>query len=436
MAVVLTVWGRAFLFLGAWAGLVVVPVHLFGEADWVWPAATAGLAAYLAYHLQHIARLMRWVHAPIDTPVPDGRGLWDDLFAALHRRARTRAEQQNALALALERFQQAAEALPDGIVLCDRHGRIEWFNPCAQTHFHLQGERDRGQRLTNLVRDPGFADYLHERRYAEPYTYRAAAEGRTLLMQVVPYGADQVLLMSRDVSHVERLETMRRDFVANVSHELKTPLTVVAGFAETLLDHYEGIGAEEARSYLGLIHEQAARMRRLIEDLLTLAALETDGGGRHDEEVAVAPLLETILAEAEVLSAGRHRVQLHMQGPRALCGSATELRSAFSNLVTNAIRYTPDGGEVRVVWTADDHGGASLSVRDSGIGIAAEHLPRLTERFYRVDHGRSREKGGTGLGLAIVKHVLHRHGGVLQIASTVGHGSAFTACFPSSVVLP
>jgi len=431
----LTIWGGALLFAVLYGLLVCVPVAILLDGQWFWPAVSGGLLLYLGHHLLGIGRLLRWLRSPIDTPVPDGRGVWDDIFAALHRRARVRLEQQTALSHALERFQSAAAALPDGIVLCDHHGRIEWFNPCAGEHFQLQGERDRGQLLTNLVRHPDFADYLRGRRYAEPFLYRGAPAGRSLLIQVVPYGEDQTLLMSRDVSHVERLETMRRDFVANVSHELKTPLTVVAGFAETLLDHYAAIPAAEARNYVGLIHEQAARMRSLIEDLLTLAALETDGGGRHDEAVDVPGLLATIRGEAEMLSAGRHRLCLEVTGPARLRGSASELRSAFSNLVTNAVRYTPAGGEILVRWQAAGQG-ATLSVQDTGIGIAAEHIPRLTERFYRVDRGRSRETGGTGLGLAIVKHVLARHDAMLEVRSQLGAGSCFSAVFPASRLAP
>ena len=426
----LRVWGGALLFAAGYGLLVLLPVRLFA-AEWGWPAVTTGLGLYLVHHLLGIGRLVRWLQAPIDTPVPDGRGVWDDIFAHLHRRAKARLEQQSALSTALERFQRAAEALPDGIVLCDAYGRIEWFNPWAGDHFQLQGERDRGQLLTNLVRNPEFADYLRRRNYAEPFLYRTAPGGRTLLVQVVPYGEEQTLLMSRDVSHVERLETMRRDFVANVSHELKTPLTVVAGFAETLLDHYEAISADEARSYIGLIHEQAARMRRLIEDLLTLAALETEAGGRHEETVAVVEMLATLRTEAEALSAGRHRLRFEVDGPPRLRGAAGELRSAFTNLVTNAIRYTPEGGEIVVRWQRQE-AGACFSVSDTGIGIAAEHLPRLTERFYRVDRGRSRETGGTGLGLAIVKHVLARHDAQLEVRSQPGAGSCFSAVFPAS----
>lgn len=427
------VWWRVALYAALVGGVVVPGVYLY-EPDWLWPAICAALAWYLLWHLLGLARLAAWLRGPLDAPVPDGTGIWNEVFALLHRRAKARLAEQSALSRSRDRFQRAAEALPDGIILCDRDGRIDWMNPMACRHFQLNAQRDTGQLLTNLVRQPAFARYLAERRYAEPFVYRSErVHALTLTVQVVPYGEAQVLLMSRDVSHVERLETMRRDFVANVSHELKTPLTVVAGFAETLLDHYAADCPPEVREFVGHIHEQAARMRRLIEDLLTLSALET-GSAASDETVDVAPMLHSLLAEAELLSDGRHRLELAIAGPTRVRGSARELESAFGNLLTNAVRYTPAGGEIRVSWQADARG-ADLVVADSGIGIAPEHLPRLTERFYRVDRGRSRDSGGTGLGLAIVKHVVARHDATLDIQSRVGEGSRFTVRFPPARLL-
>lgn len=428
------VWWRAALF-AACIGFIVVPAVYLVEPAWIWPTVGTALAWYLLGHLLGLARLVAWLRGPLDAPVPEAGGIWNEVFALLHRRVKARQAEQSALSRSLDRFQRAAEALPDGIILCDRDGRIDWMNPTACRHFQLNAERDAGQLLTNLVRQPAFARYLAERRYAEPFVYRSErVHALTLMIQVVPYGEEQVLLMSRDVSHVERLETMRRDFVANVSHELKTPLTVVAGFAETLLDHHAVCSPEELREYVGHIHEQAARMRRLIEDLLTLSALET-GSAAGDEAVAVDTLLRALVAEAELLSDGRHRITLSVEGPTQLRGSGRELESAFGNLLTNAVRYTPAGGEIRVSWQADASG-AELAVADNGIGIAPEHLPRLTERFYRVDRGRSRDTGGTGLGLAIVKHVAARHEATLDIQSQPGAGSRFSLRFsPSRLIL-
>jgi len=238
------------------------------------------------------------------------------------------------------------------------------------------------------------------------------------------------MLLVRDITQMERLETMRRDFVANVSHELKTPLTVVSGFVETLEDGWQDMQPEEIRHFLALAGEQAARMRRLIEDLLTLSALETDAPPL-EEEVDMPAILAEIREEAQVLSSGRHTISLDNQGPDRLLGNAGEIRSALANLASNAVRYTPGGGRIDLHWQQTADGGAAFVVADTGIGIEDRHLPRLTERFYRVDRGRSRETGGTGLGLAIVKHVLERHGARLAIESRPGQGSCFTAQFPS-----
>ena len=259
-------------------------------------------------------------------------------------------------------------------------------------------------------------------------------EELTLLLQVIPYGADQKLLVSRDISQIERMETIRRDFIANVSHELKTPLTVVAGFSEMLADDFAAYSPSEIEHYLKLICEQNARMQRLIDDLLTLSALESGTAGPVAEPVAVEPLLTSILADTQALSAGKHEIELAVEMPSVLNGCANELRSAFSNLAANAVRYTPAGGRVTLTWRESAAGGEFV-VADTGIGIAPQHLSRLTERFYRVDRSRSRETGGTGLGLAIVKHVLTRHEATLRIDSEPGKGSRFSAHFPPHCLL-
>jgi two-component system phosphate regulon sensor histidine kinase PhoR len=251
-------------------------------------------------------------------------------------------------------------------------------------------------------------------------------------LQLVPYGEAQKLLLSRDVTQAERVETLRRDFVANVSHELRTPLTVLVGFLETVRELK--LDPQRTRDYLGMMQEQAARMQRVIEDLLTLSQLES-APPPSAERVRMGPFLERLRSDAEALSAGRHRIVVDGLPAMDVLGSESELASAFGNLVTNAIRYTPRGGEVRLVWR-DETEGSSFSVRDTGVGIAAEHLPRLTERFYRVDRGRSRETGGTGLGLAIVKHAAARHQALLEIESEPGKGSRFTLRFPGRRTVP
>jgi two-component system phosphate regulon sensor histidine kinase PhoR len=284
-----------------------------------------------------------------------------------------------------------------------------------------------------MIRHPGFVAYLRTGDFGEPLMLRAARD--TLLeLRVIEFGEDQKLLNSRDVTAAERLEIVRRDFVANVSHELKTPVTVLSGFVETLADESFELPAAQRRRFLALMAEQAKRMQRLIEDLLVLSALESSVSAADEQPIDVRSFVERLAEEARALSGGRHRVEAAFDADYQLLGSPKELHSAFSNLVSNAVRYTPEGGTVRLAWQAGDDG-AVFTVSDTGIGIEPRHIPRLTERFYRVDSGRSRDTGGTGLGLAIVKHALTRHQAVLRITSEPGRGSSFSAVFPPGRIL-
>ena len=379
-----------------------------------------------------VLRLIRWTACPLGTPTPSASGAWGAVFDGLHRRARLASAQREQATQELDRFRRAAEALPDGVMILDGHRAIEWMNLHAEACFGLTGSVDTGSRITHLLREPEFLDYLdspdHRGVPLELHTQRNP--GRSLQVQAAPFAAGRTLLLVRDVTQLQKLATMRRDFVANVSHELKTPLTVTLGFVETALDAVNDTPPQEIAQYLLAAAEQARRMQRLIDDLLTLSSLETDSPPPLEDPIDVAALLSDIRDEAAALSAGRHRITVENQGPRGLLGSVRELRSVFANLAGNAVRYTPDGGEIELRWSADGAAGGRFSVRDSGIGIAAQHLPRLTERFYRVDRGRSRDSGGTGLGLAIVKHVLERHQAALQVESQPGQGSVFSAVFP------
>lgn len=425
--------GLHALFVLALFGLcVVLPVWIMAGAFWGMAALAAGLACLSLFHFVYLLRLYAWLEGPPEQPVPQGRGLWNRIFASLHRRARQRAEQQRLLSDALERFRRAVQAFPDGLIIFNQHHQIEWVNARAASHFRLDPQGDRGQPLTNLIRQPDFVAYLERGEYAVPVVFpNPRCPGQTLLVQVVSYALGENLLLSRDVSDQERLDVMRRDFVANVSHELKTPLTVVAGFAEMLADPDLDPDPAQVRHYMGLIAEQTQRMQRLIEDLLTLSVLESTAVAQREEVVDLEALCHALVRDAEVLSAGRHHISLKLEGYIQLEGNPQELRSAFGNLITNAIRYTPAGGEIRIEWQGTAAAGV-FAVTDTGIGIAAEHIPRLTERFYRVDRGRSRETGGTGLGLAIVKHVLSHHQAVLEVESQPGKGSRFAARFPAS----
>lgn len=382
------------------------------------------------FHLYYAMRLKHWVGNPMDTPLPDGFGFWGNVFAALRRRVRKRAEERRTVEEALESFRRAVHAFPDGIIIFNEHGQIQWVNATAARYFQLDPVVDKGQVLTNLIRHPDFVTYIQGADFSLPLLFpNPRSVGQTLLVQVVSYAAGENLLLSRDVSDQERLDVMRRDFVANVSHELKTPLTVVVGFAEMLSDPDLSPEPEQVQMYVTMIAEQTRRMQSLIEDLLTLSALESASSIHQEEVVDLEPLLKNLHQEGEVLSGGRHQISVTIEGPCLLRGNAQELRSAFGNLLANAIRYTQEGGDICMNWRRCPEGG-ELSVVDTGIGIGPEHIPRLTERFYRVDRGRSRDTGGTGLGLAIVKHVLNRHQATLEVESELGKGTRFTARFP------
>jgi two-component system phosphate regulon sensor histidine kinase PhoR len=395
----------------------------------------AGAAALVLFHVWHLDLLSRWADGPIDAPVPEGRGSWRAVFTGLYRRARTRAAVQRGLAQRLERFAAAAEAIPEAIVVLDDANRIRFANARARSHLGLDPERDLGRAFGNLVRQPEVIRYLEAGDFSDAVVVPSEREtGVTLSIQVVPYGDEQKLLLSRDITRIESAARMRREFIANVSHELKTPLTVVAGFVETLQDLE--LDERLRRRYLGLVQEQARNMQRLVDDLLTLSSLESEQNPPVEATFPVVPLLDEACAQARALSAGRHTIVAACADDSAalLRGMREELASAFGNLVSNAVRYTPDGGTITLSWQIDDAGCGRFAVADTGVGIAAEHLPRLTERFYRVDRSRSRATGGTGLGLAIVNHVLLRHQAELAIASEPGTGSTFAAILPAARV--
>jgi len=387
-------------------------------------------AAIVAFHLWNQRLVRRWASGSLDAPVPEGLGSWREVFNAIHRRMRTREQVQRDLRLTIDRFRQAAEAIPDGVIVLDERDQISWANPRACEQLGLDLRHDRGAPIVNLVRQPEFLAYVEAGNYAEAVSVTATGPPRrTLSLQLVPFGTREKLLLSHDVTQLEAVARMRRDFIANVSHELKTPLTVIAGFIETMQD-LELDSRGRAR-YLGLMAGQARSMQRLVNDLLTLSALESEHNPVADERFAVLPLLFAASAEAKALSGGHHDVELDVGIPAAIMGDRDEIAGALSNLVSNAVRYTPEGGRVTIAWRVEPSGAGVFSVSDTGIGIAPEHLPRLTERFYRVDRSRSRATGGTGLGLAIVRHVLLRHQGDLGVDSAPGRGSTFSMRLPA-----
>ncbi len=399
----------------------------------------AALLVMLLRDRTHLAKLWNWVAGGRHGPLPPAAGLWDDLFAQLYRQEKAGTQQHAALTDALLGFRKAAQALPDGVVTLDAGNHIIWCNHHASEHLGLRLPGDAGGNIANLLRMPDFLAYLGGTDWATPLILRSGYDGtnreRLLSLRLVAYGEEQKLLLSRDVTDIQRLETMRRDFVANVSHEMKTPLTVLSGFLETLRE--VPLTSEQTSRYLELMTEQARRMENLVTDLLTLSALEAPGGP-IEETVNMQSLLEASVHTARQLSQGRHHILAEFEAGLDLLGAPSEVSSAVNNLVTNALRYTPQGGTISLRWEScalPDGAGARFSVSDTGIGIEATHLPRLTERFYRVDRGRSRDSGGTGLGLAIVKHVLNRHQATLAVESELGQGSRFAATFPPRRVL-
>jgi two-component system phosphate regulon sensor histidine kinase PhoR len=383
------------------------------------------VCAMLIVQLQYLYRLADWLDNPASARLPDGWGAWTDIFSRLYKLRRGDEKNQTELAEWLARFRQAMNLLPDGVVIMDDVLFLEWCNPAAEQHLGLELDRDKGRRVTNLVRSPQFMDYIILGRYDQPLTL--SLRDRKLIVQIIPFESRRQILVTHDATESERIEMMRRDFIANASHELRTPLTVINGFLEIAYSQ-PNLDPQTRMAHLKLMTEQGQRMQNLVEDMLTLTRLESVEYPLRPERVNIAALLEQVLQEAKALSSGRHHITLHVDGPD-IKGSTEELRSAFGNLVSNAVRYTPEHGTIALAWQQTETG-PQFVVQDTGIGIRPEHISRLTERFYRVDKSRSRETQGTGLGLAIVKHVLLRHDASLAVDSQPGKGSVFTVKFP------
>lgn len=392
----------------------------------------AGLAGCLFYHLRQLRELYLWLTLhPNDEP-PAARGMWGELFDRLYRYQKSQRITQSRLRATLARIQESSEAMRDSVVMLDRHGDLEWWNSAATAMLGLQTAHDRGQHITNLLRDPGFISYFNSRNYSEPLTLTSPIDERRILQyQITLYGDDERLVMARDITRLHRLEQMRRDFVANVSHELRTPLTVLSGYLETYSDIADQLPPRLGRS-VQQMQEQTQRMQNLVNDLLLLSRLEIDQGGQDHHPLSLEPLLQSVCDDALALSHQRHTITVALESDARLLGSEQEIRSAVSNLAFNAVRYTPAGSQITLRWKASATGGGYIDVEDNGEGIDPVHIPRLTERFYRVDKGRSTATGGTGLGLAIVKHVLLRHDAQLQIESLPGKGALFRCAFPPS----
>lgn len=400
-------------------------------SGYVLPALTLMFAGYSLWSLYSLLRVQRWLLSRTRLPPPSDMGVWSDVAEFIYRRHLGSRNRQRRLVRLLRAYREAAAVLPDGVVVLSAMRQIVWFNESAARLLGLDGQRHRGLIIDRLMRNAQILAWLAQARANDPLidVPAPADSDIRMSMRLIPYAQGQWLLVVRDVSMLLKLEQVRRDFVANVSHELRTPLTVLHGYLDL-------IDAEHDQELDGMVREmrkQSARMAQIVEDLLTLSRLDAQAD-THDEPIAMTALLAGLRRDAEALSQHQHEIRIEATSTRDLRGSAKDLHSAFANLVANAVRYTPPGGRVVLRWS-DEAGGACFAVQDSGCGIPAEHLPRITERFYRVSTSRSRDKGGTGLGLSIVKHVLGLHQARLDIHSEVGVGSTFSAHFPAERVI-
>ena len=407
------------LVAGTMVGLMIGPL-------WLWMLVTA--CVYLAWQMSNLYRLDRWLRRRSQLEPPAIGGIWGDIISQvvrLHRRKRYHKQQ---LVQLFRELRKSTAALPDGVIILSAQREILWFNRPAGRLLGLRRPIDIGLRIDNLIRAPEFAHYLQGDDYSVPLVIRPPVElDQYLSLQLVPYGPGQSLLLVRDVTRPMRVEAMRKDFVANASHELRTPLTVISGYLDGLADDTTLDPAWEGP--IRDMRSQARRMNGIIADLLELSRLESTEAQAPHDPVDVPAMLARLQRDALARAERPAEVQLTVDTPLWLQGAANEIESAFTNLLVNALKYTPADGTVRMHWRCEDDG-ACFSVSDTGVGIPPEHIPRLTERFYRVDPGRSRDQGGSGLGLAIAKHVLQRHGAWLEIVSNEGRGSTFSCHFP------
>ena len=415
-----------------WIGLVVAVFGLVvGQLSLLLFLYTLG---YLGWYFYNLKRLETWLHQGKKSEPPQASGLWGEMFNGIYRLQQRSRKRNKRLVKFLNRFRETTGALPYGVIVLREQGDIEWWNDAAQQLLNLKYPQDVGQRMGNLIRHPRFNAYIRGELDQPDVVITSPLDDQIMLnVRIIPYGKNQHLVTIRDVTLIQQVEQMRRDFVANISHELRTPLTVLSGYVENLLEQTP----DEAtlQHALKLMSQQTRRMQHLTEDLMLLSRLENNPGTIKREVVNVPHMLVSLREEAIILSGDKqHVIELQANENVHLRGNPKELDSIFTNLVVNAVNYTPAKGRIRIRWYADDSG-AHFEVEDTGIGIAKQHLARLTERFYRVDVARSRATGGSGLGLAIVKHAMQQNQGKLRIESEVGRGSRFICDFPAPLVV-
>ncbi len=391
-----------------------------------WLLVSLGAVAYLWWTFYNLKRLTRWLGKQ-GKRVPETYGIWDDIYYQLYQLYQRQRKVKRKLTAIASRFQESTQALPYATIVLNRNMEIEWFNNAAQSMFNLIRRSDIGQRVGNLIRRPEFISYLKRSNFKEDLELDYGQ--CSIRITITPYGRNQYLLGAHDITQRRKLEVMRRDFTANASHELRTPLTVISGYVEAL----QGNADDKLKIPLQRIHEQAERMESILNDLITLSRLETQALPDKEEIIDLQSLMQQLVKEMEAYDRGGHQFEISSE-PVRLLGSREELHIVLVNLTTNAIRYSEPATRVKIANKVNAEG-VCITVEDQGIGIPQEHISRLTERFYRVDPGRSREHGGTGLGLAVVKHILDRHNARLEISSKPGEGSVFQCCFPASQIV-
>jgi len=399
-----------------------------------------GSSAYIVFTLSQLLRLKNWLsqdHSYSDANPPESIGLWGEIFDGIYRLQKQKRKASHHLESIINKAQESSAALEMAVVMINKHGNLDWWNLASEKLLGLQHPQDQNQSVTNLIRDPAFADYFQQKEYANTLKIASANNSsRTLEFQIALFGEQERLMIVRDITQIQKLESMRKDFIGNVSHELGTPITVIKGYIEAILDNSQELQSRWQKP-LQQMQQQSERMENIVKDLLVLSSLETESiGTQHGDAIQIGILLQEIMGDVEQMFTDKSQhFELSIESDAIVQGDKAELYSAFSNLIVNAGKYTPSGGHIKVHCEQDEEG---LRVRfsDDGIGIEQHHIPRLTERFYRVDVSRSTETGGTGLGLAIVKHILARHDAQLSISSNPGRGSSFTCLFPSSQFLP
>ncbi len=420
-------WRSAFNRLALSLGLAGVVGWSIGYTGW---AVALTLGAILGWQWFQLYKMQQWLLRQKSTEPPESSGIWGAVFDDIYHLQRRQQKSQDRLKAVLTRIQDGTAALKDGVLMANGQGNLEWWNHAATQLLGLKETQDVGQPITNLVREPEFKRYFEMANYDEPFEMASPTQHETYLQfHITLFSQQDRLIICRDISRMKQLEAMRQDFVANASHELSTPLTVISGYLETFLDHKESLPSRWGRA-LKQMHQQSLRMQNLIHDLLTLSRLE-NGQVKDHAKVNIKSMLSNLQQDAIALS-GQKKQIIELEAEAVdMIGIDSELSSAFSNLIFNAVKYTQAQGTIRIHWWSNESG-LHLSIKDNGIGIDSPHIPRLTERFYRADPSRHSETGGTGLGLAIVKHILLRHDGHLEVHSSLGKGSSFTCHFPST----